>query len=181
LQTGKFDKNYCYHRRIFLLKCLQPKFDDELESRVAEIDEKYPVGICADHADKQCFHHRPTDNHFIFDRPKKLVWAAAIVSFNLWALHLIITNNLLQRKGTSTIASIPIGSNLFSAAQAAKKPVKSSLPNPDAAIPATPVPATPTHPPSIPFQPHYLPFPPCLHMLTICTIIRSQTSSTCHR
>jgi hypothetical protein len=96
----------------------------------------------------------------LFYCPKKLVWAAAIVSLNLWALHLIITNNLLQQKGTANIASIPIRSNLFSTAQAAKKPVKSSLPNPDATIPTTSIPATPTYPPFIPFQLHYLLFTP---------------------
>jgi hypothetical protein len=63
-----------------VLNHIQPKFDDELENWVSEIDQKYPAGLCVDHPDQQCFHHRPTDNHFILDRPKKLVWGAAIVS-----------------------------------------------------------------------------------------------------
>ncbi|KIM70984.1 hypothetical protein PILCRDRAFT_94066, partial [Piloderma croceum F 1598] len=56
----------------------RPKFDDELENLVLEIDQKYSAGLCMDHPNQPCFHHRPTDNHFILDRPKKLVWAAAI-------------------------------------------------------------------------------------------------------
>ena len=38
---------------------------DKLKSQVAEINEKYLVGLCANYADKPCFHHRQTDNHFI--------------------------------------------------------------------------------------------------------------------
>ncbi|KIM82489.1 hypothetical protein PILCRDRAFT_88552 [Piloderma croceum F 1598] len=74
----------------------------------------------------------------------KLVWAAAI------------------RKGTATITSIPIGSNLFSTQHAAKKLTKPKPSNTEAVssdsptIPTTPAPA----PPSTPF--HHLPYAPFL-------------------
>lgn len=63
-----------------LILTRKPRFDDELEDIVHEIDAKYHVGLCDMHPDQQCFHYRPADQHFFLDRPKKLVWAAHIVS-----------------------------------------------------------------------------------------------------
>lgn len=60
---------------------MQPMFDEELEAIVEEIDTKYRVGMCPDHPDDQCFHHRLSGNHFILDRTKKLCWASKIVGF----------------------------------------------------------------------------------------------------
>jgi hypothetical protein len=57
------------------------KFDDELEEIVAQITKKYPVGHCNVHPEISCFYHRPAELHFELNRPRCLVWAAAIVSF----------------------------------------------------------------------------------------------------
>jgi hypothetical protein len=59
------------------------KFDDELEEIIAKIIDKYPAGLCANHPDITCFHHRPSDLHFELNHPCCLVWAAAIVSCKL--------------------------------------------------------------------------------------------------
>ena len=63
------------------------KFDDELEDLVNEIDVKYPAGLCEMHSNAQCFHYHPAHQHFILDCPKKLVWAAHIVSIGYWYLN----------------------------------------------------------------------------------------------
>src|SRR6267154_3364257 len=62
----------------------------------------------------------------------------------------IILMGFPQRKGSATITRIPIGSNLFSAQHAAKKPVKSKPSNTEAVasdnptVPSTPASATPS-------------------------------------
>jgi hypothetical protein len=59
----------------------------------------------------------------------------------------------------ATVTSIPIGSNLFSASHAVKKPAKSKPSNIEDAPPAAH--AIPSPPPPAPFQqPPYTPFPP---------------------
>jgi len=74
-----------------------------------------------------------------------------------------LSMTLFKRKGTATLTSIPIGSNLFSTQHAAKKVVKSKPSNPEIAAsdtPATPTPAATatTTPASFPHPP-YTPFP----------------------
>ena len=70
---------------------------------------------------------------------------------------------LFKWKGTATLTSIPIGSNLFSAQHAAKKIAKSKPSNPEIAAsdtPTTPTPAaTPTATPASFSHPPYTPFP----------------------
>lgn len=59
---------------------LQAKLDPELESWAQRIEEKYHAGLCELHPELRCFHHRVSDLHFDLDcRPRRLVWAAAIV------------------------------------------------------------------------------------------------------
>jgi hypothetical protein len=58
----------------------QVSFDDGLEEELERITNKYPPGTCSLHPDIECYHSRVTDLHFKLDRPKKIVWAAAIVS-----------------------------------------------------------------------------------------------------
>ena len=50
------------------------------EEVVAKLAEKYPPGLCDQHSDLPCFHHRVSDLHFSLDRPRLLVWAQAIKS-----------------------------------------------------------------------------------------------------
>ncbi|TFY57048.1 hypothetical protein EVG20_g8691 [Dentipellis fragilis] len=54
------------------------RFDDELKDIMDQIDQKYAPGICSVHPDVSCFHHCPTNCHYILDRPMKVVWAAQI-------------------------------------------------------------------------------------------------------
>jgi hypothetical protein len=63
-----------------LISAFKPRFDNELKDIVHQIDVKYHVGLCDMHPDQQCFHYRPADQYFFLDQPKKLVWAAQIVS-----------------------------------------------------------------------------------------------------
>lgn len=58
-----------------------PRFDDRLEEIIQELKEKYHPGICERHPDQHCFHHRTSNNHFILDRTKLIVWASKIVSY----------------------------------------------------------------------------------------------------
>jgi hypothetical protein len=112
-------------------------FDDELEELVIQINEKYKAGLCSDHPNQQCFHHHPTDLHFILDCPKKLVWASYI------------------QQGKASIATIPVGSNLFSAKNAAKKVVTSTLAtlSPDMAAEGSVAASIPSH--SLPPMPSF--------------------------
>ncbi|KAJ7757281.1 hypothetical protein DFH07DRAFT_772982 [Mycena maculata] len=135
-------------------------FDQGLEEEIQSISEKYKAGMCSVHPDIECFHSRINDLHFALDRPKKIVWAAAI----------------LKKNGTSTIFGPPLGSNHFSVKAAIKKkppganvapaasfdappppaPTQTAAaaptPNPYAYLPTTPYP--PMHPMGYP------PFPP---------------------
>lgn len=58
---------------------LQPQFDDGLREILESIEEKYHAGICMDHPENECFHHCPTNQHFLLDHTKRIVWAAQIV------------------------------------------------------------------------------------------------------
>ncbi|TFK64994.1 hypothetical protein BDN72DRAFT_922060 [Pluteus cervinus] len=116
----------------------KPRFDDSLQPFIDEIDEKYPPGLCSAHPDKQCFYHLRSKLHFELDRPRKLVWGAAI------------------KKGSATINTIPISSTLFRAKFAMKvsssnstDTIPSAGPIPAAAYPFTftfPHPSFPAHP-----------------------------------
>ncbi|KAF8173509.1 hypothetical protein K438DRAFT_1850243 [Mycena galopus ATCC 62051] len=56
-----------------------------------KISNAYPPGTCSLHPAIECFHHRVADLHFALDRPKKIVWAAAM------------------KKGTASLISPPLG------------------------------------------------------------------------
>jgi hypothetical protein len=56
------------------------RFDEDLDEHISAIELKYPTGTCATHPDQECFHHRPTDNHFELMHAQKIFWAAKIVS-----------------------------------------------------------------------------------------------------
>jgi hypothetical protein len=47
---------------------------------IAKLKEKYHTGICSDYSDVECFHHQPTNQHFILNHTKKIVWVVQIVS-----------------------------------------------------------------------------------------------------
>ena len=66
------------------------KFDDEVEEIAASLAKKYPPGLCHIHPDLPCFHHRPSDLHFDLNRPRRLVWAAAIVSPSSYHVYINI-------------------------------------------------------------------------------------------
>ncbi|KAJ6614198.1 hypothetical protein B0H10DRAFT_2221508 [Mycena sp. CBHHK59/15] len=122
-------------------------FDEGLEEEMDKISNMYPPGTCSLHPDIECFHHRTTDLHFALDRPKKIVWAAAM------------------KKGTSTIISPPLASNHFKVKAAIKKTAVPNVALPTAANllpPLTPVApaAQPINPYSNPYPYPPIPFPP---------------------
>ncbi|KAF8803398.1 hypothetical protein BYT27DRAFT_7226042 [Phlegmacium glaucopus] len=110
------------------------RFDDD---HLTEIETKYAAGNCDIHPDKECFHHRPTDNHFELTRARKIFWAAKI-----W-------------DGKASILVPPLSSNLFNPKSATK--VRK--------IPSTPIESTvqpvlvPAHPPMTPTHPHMAGYP----------------------
>ena len=159
-----------------LLIHLQPKFDDELENCMSEIDQKYPVGLCSDHSNQQCFYHQPTDNHFILDHLKS--WCGwkqlqVLVLYSMWKLSIFF----FQCKGTATLTSITMGSNLFSTQHAAKKPPKSKSSNVTSDIPTTPISTAPL---ALIMQPPYSTFHLSLLMATFLSLptapFRNRTS-----
>ncbi|KAJ7831194.1 hypothetical protein B0H14DRAFT_3464201 [Mycena olivaceomarginata] len=103
------------------------RIDDELESLVDELREKYPPGLCKVHPDILCFHHRVLDLHFELERPRLLVWSAQI------------------RAGKADKDHAPMGSNLFKAEHAIKKSKKPKA--------APPIPAEPPNPAAAPPPP----------------------------
>ncbi|KAJ7643388.1 hypothetical protein DFH06DRAFT_1426368 [Mycena polygramma] len=128
-------------------------FDQALEEEMQAISDKYPAGTCSVHPDIECFHSRVNDLHFLLDRPKKIVWAAAI------------------KNNTTTIFGPPLASKHFSAKAAIKKkgtqpatPAAPTIPDHFGTAPAGPsVPsmtpyANPYGYPSHPFPPP-MPFP----------------------
>ncbi|KAJ6560738.1 hypothetical protein B0H10DRAFT_1966851 [Mycena sp. CBHHK59/15] len=143
----------------------QPKkkvpFDQGLDDYMQSISEKYPPGTCSMHPEIECFHSRVNDMDYALDRPKKIVWAAAI------------------KNGTSTILAPPLGSNHFKAKAVLKKIAVTATasaplvepPATPAAPPAAPPPATPypnpywypsapLYPPLMGYPPFLSPFPP---------------------
>ncbi|KAJ6565654.1 hypothetical protein B0H10DRAFT_2238923 [Mycena sp. CBHHK59/15] len=131
-------------------------FDQGLDDYMQSISENYPPGTCSMHPEIECFHSRVNDMHYALDRPKKIVWAAAI------------------KNGTSTILAPPLGSNHFKAKAALKKIAVTATasapsvepPATQAAPPAAPPPATPCpNPygyPSAPSYPPLMGYPPFL-------------------
>ncbi|KAF8199378.1 hypothetical protein K438DRAFT_1933409 [Mycena galopus ATCC 62051] len=114
-------------------------FDDGLEEEMDKISNAYPPGTCSLHPAIECFHHRVADLHFALDRPKKIVWAAAM------------------KKGTASIISPPLGSNHFKAKAAIKT---TAVPN--VAVPTLtnlPPPSTPAAPAAQPTNPYSNPYP----------------------
>ncbi|KAJ6624853.1 hypothetical protein B0H10DRAFT_2430596 [Mycena sp. CBHHK59/15] len=142
----------------------QPKkkvpFDQGLDDYMQSISEKYPPGTCSMHPEIECFHSRVNDMHYALDRPKKIVWAAAI------------------KNGTSTILAPPLGSNHFKAKAALKKIAVTTALAPSVEPPATPAappaapplatpypnpygfPSAPLYPPLMGYPPFLSPFPP---------------------
>ncbi|KAJ7439798.1 hypothetical protein B0H11DRAFT_2354506 [Mycena galericulata] len=129
-------------------------FDEGLEEEIEKLTEKYLPGVCSLHPTISCFHNRVNDLHFELDHNKKIVWAASI------------------KKGTASLITAPIGSNLFNAKAAIKKKNSSGL-SQDVAqppvLPSTPAaapdqfPFWPGGPSPYPFQPPapgYPSFPP---------------------
>ncbi|KAK7034091.1 hypothetical protein R3P38DRAFT_2519192, partial [Favolaschia claudopus] len=116
-------------------------FDEGLEEVVEEIQNKYPPGLCADHPNLPCYHHRRTGNHYELDRPKLLVWAAA------------------KKTGSCTLDLPPLGSNLFKADKAIKR---ASPIAPPAVATGTPTPTLPppAAPPQTPYPHPYGYYPP---------------------
>ncbi|KAJ7133259.1 hypothetical protein C8R44DRAFT_870669 [Mycena epipterygia] len=111
---------------------------DDGEEEIEKLQEMYKPGVCSLHPDVACFHNRLTNLHYELDRSKSIVWAAAI------------------KKGTASLITAPIGSNLFNAKSVIKK--KGSLP--DVAAPPV-IPSTPTphaSQPQFPFWPSSYPF-----------------------
>jgi hypothetical protein len=58
----------------------QAKLDDVLEEIVTKLADKYYPGLCDNHPNLPCFHHRMSNLHFNLDHPWLLVWAQAIKS-----------------------------------------------------------------------------------------------------
>ncbi|KAK7027167.1 hypothetical protein R3P38DRAFT_3354924 [Favolaschia claudopus] len=116
-------------------------FDEGLEEVVEEIQNKYPPGLCADHPNLPCYHHRRTGNHYELDRPKLLVWAAA------------------KKTRSCTLDLPPLGSNLFKADKAIKR---ASPIAPPAVATGTPTPTLPppAAPPQTPYPHPYGYYPP---------------------
>ncbi|KAF8139208.1 hypothetical protein K438DRAFT_1996265 [Mycena galopus ATCC 62051] len=131
---------------------IKVSFDEGLEEEIERITNKYPPGTCSLHPDLECYHSRVTDLHFKLDRPKKIVWAAAI------------------KKGTASLITPPLASNHFKASAALRNTatnVAAASPSTPAAPPAPPPPSTPTtavpptlYPNPYPYGP--LPFPPSM-------------------
>ncbi|KAF8226862.1 hypothetical protein L208DRAFT_1299659 [Tricholoma matsutake] len=120
---------------------LQPQFDDGLREILESIEEKYHAGICMDHPENECFHHCPTNQHFLLDHTKRIVWAAQI------------------NAGKALLLSPPLGSTHFSTKKATKV---NSTPAATTSTPvSTPVPpATPPNP-QTPTAPGFgTPYPP---------------------
>jgi len=83
MMTGKEKKyiSFCYDLLLLITFLFQAsRFDDDVDDHLVDIETKYAVGTCEIHSDKECFHHRPTDNHFELTRARKIFWAAKIVS-----------------------------------------------------------------------------------------------------
>ncbi|KAJ3712068.1 hypothetical protein C8R42DRAFT_754357 [Lentinula raphanica] len=78
------------------------KFDDRVETQAEKLLEHYGPGKCDIHPTLPCFFYRPTDLHFELTRPRRLVWAQAILN------------------GTVDETQIPLSSKLFSKDQAIK-------------------------------------------------------------
>ncbi|KAF8810535.1 hypothetical protein BYT27DRAFT_7091597 [Phlegmacium glaucopus] len=113
------------------------QFDDDLDDHLTEIETKYAAGNCDIHPDKECFHHRPTDNHFELTRARKIFWAAKI------------------RDGKASILVPLLSSNLFNSKLATKVPKILSTP-----IESTVQPVLgPAHPPMTPTHPHMAGYP----------------------
>ncbi|KAJ7274472.1 hypothetical protein B0H12DRAFT_1319430 [Mycena haematopus] len=110
-------------------------FDEGLEEEIERISSKYPPGTCTLHPDLECYHSRVTDLHFKLDRPKKIVWAAAI------------------KKGTASLMTPPLASNHFKANAALKNTASSVSATP------TPAPIPPSLPPATPMPPAVFPTP----------------------
>ncbi len=109
--------------------------------------DKYPPGVCPDHPDLPCFHHRPSRLHFKLDRPRLLVWAQAI------------------QAGSATLEKVPILSPMFKAGLALKHVSKSAAAastsaSPPHSIPSTtnPLPSMPQFPQMLPFMPPFMPY-----------------------
>lgn len=83
--TGK-EKRYlslCYDLLLLTMVTFSfqvSRFDDDVDDHLADIEMKYAAGNCEIHHDKECFHHRPTDNHFELMHARKIFWAVKIVS-----------------------------------------------------------------------------------------------------
>ncbi|KAJ7321266.1 hypothetical protein DFH08DRAFT_970131 [Mycena albidolilacea] len=132
---------------------IKVSFDEGLEEEMERISNKYPPGTCSLHPDLECYHSRVTDLHFKLDRPKKIVWAAAI------------------KKGTASLITPPLASNHFKASAALRNTavnVTAAPPSTPAAPPPPPPPSTPATPaaPPTPYPTPYpygpLPFPPSM-------------------
>ncbi|KAJ6626532.1 hypothetical protein B0H10DRAFT_1941826 [Mycena sp. CBHHK59/15] len=124
-------------------------FDEGLEEEIERISNKYPPGTCSLHPDLECYHSRVTDLHFKLDRPKKIVWAAAI------------------KKGTASLITPPLASNHFKANAALRNTatsVAAAPPSTPAAPPPPPPPSTPAAPavPLMPYPYGSIPFPPSM-------------------
>ncbi|KAJ7829940.1 hypothetical protein B0H13DRAFT_2679691 [Mycena leptocephala] len=115
-------------------------FDDGLEEELERITNKYPPGTCSLHPDIECYHSRVTDLHFKLDRPKKIVWAAAI------------------KKGTASLITPPLASNHFNA-KAALKGTAINVAAAPPSTPAAPLPSTPAAPAALPPTPYSNPYP----------------------
>jgi len=82
MMIGKEKRYLDFFRTVALLILFQAsRFDDDVDDYLTEIETKYAAGNCDTHPDKECFHHRPTDNHFELTRAQKIFWAAKIVCF----------------------------------------------------------------------------------------------------
>ncbi|KAJ7815023.1 hypothetical protein B0H14DRAFT_2603740 [Mycena olivaceomarginata] len=128
-------------------------FDEGPEEKMEHISNKYPPGTCSLHLNLKCYHSCVTDLHFKLNRPKKIVWAAAI------------------KKGTASLITPPLTSNHFKASATLRNTAVSVVtapPSTPAAPPPPPPPSTPTTPAAppmrypTPYPYSLLPFPPLM-------------------